>query len=101
MKKFNYNEVLILINEVISEFNELQENPEKIVTLNEETVLYGVDGKLKSIDLVTLLVELEYKLEEKFGLSGTLTSEKAMSQKNSPFRTIKTLADYICSLEEE
>lgn len=101
MANMNRDEVMKMIQEVIEEYNDLQDSEEKKIAFDENTKLYGSGGKLKSIDLVTILVELESKLEEAFQISGALTSEKAMSQKNSPFRTIATLADYICSLEVE
>ncbi|AOY78276.1 hypothetical protein BJL90_06950 [Clostridium formicaceticum] len=90
---------MTMIKEAVEEYNQLQETEEDKIPFGEETKLYGNGGLLKSIDLVTLIVELEYKLEERYGLLGVLTDEKAMSQKNSPFRTIQTLADYISSLE--
>lgn len=101
MKGINRREVVKIVQEAIIEFNELQVSPTKKILFDEDTKLYGAGGNLSSIELVTFIVELEYKLEEQLGLSESLTSEKAMSQKNSPFRTIGTIVDYICSLEVE
>ncbi|MCT4605426.1 MAG: hypothetical protein N4A64_04845 [Marinisporobacter sp.] len=100
MNKINPSELMNIIKEVADEFNESQDF-EKKITVKEDTKLYGSGGILSSIELVTFIIELEYKLEDEFGILGVLTSEKAMSQKNSPFRTIKTLVEYICSLEVE
>ena len=65
----------------------------------DETVtdypLFGKDSELDSIDFVTVIVDVEYQLGKQYGVNISLTSEKAMSQKNSPFRTVDTLADYI------
>ncbi len=65
------------------------------------TVLFGKSGELDSQGLVNLIVAIEQKIEEEFEVPITLADEKAMSQKNSPFRTIGTLADYISLLLEE
>ncbi len=66
-----------------------------------ETVLFGAGGKLDSLGLVNLVVALEQKIREQFDRPVSITDERAMSQKNSPFRTIDTLADYITQLLEE
>ena len=66
-----------------------------------DTPLFGESGKLDSMGLVNLIVATEQKIEEEFDVTITLADERAMSQKNSPFRTIGTLADYISVLLEE
>ena len=83
-----------LIIKSVQEINEqLPQEQQFSTTLN--TVLLGKDGKLDSLGLVTLLVTIEQNIEDEFDVSITITDEKAMSQKRSPFRTIGTLADYI------
>ena len=66
-----------------------------------DTVLFGKNGRLDSIALVNLIVAIEGEIEERFGIIITLADQKAMSQKNSPFQSIKSLADYIRILLEE
>src|SRR5690349_9304420 len=65
--------------------------------VNEETVIVGQAAALDSIAVVSLIVEIEQKLEMDHGVSVTLASEKAMSQRNSPFRTAGVLADHVCA----
>jgi acyl carrier protein len=65
---------------------------------SEETVLVGNQAVLDSLGVVSLIIEVEQTLEIDDDLSLTLASDKAMSQKNSPFRTVGVLADYICEL---
>lgn len=69
--------------------------------LSEETLLYGPGAVLDSIALVRLIVEVEQILFENLGLEILLISEKAMSQKKSPFRRVKALVDYIYSNHSE
>ena len=53
------------------------------------------------MDLVVLLVKIEELLEEKYDVSITLASEKAMSRRTSPFVRVKYLLDYILELVDE
>ena len=66
----------------------------------EDTVLIGSGAKLDSLNLVSLIVDIEKGLSDKLGIEVSLTDENAMSQQKSPFRTVKTLADYICSSKD-
>ena len=86
--------ILENIYESIDELNEQLSN-EKQLTKSTKTVLFGNNGQLDSLGLVSLLVIIEQNIEDEFDVSITIADEKAMSQKRSPFRTIGTLADYI------
>lgn len=68
---------------------------------SEATVLYGDGGLLDSIGLVGFIVEVEQSVEEEFGKTIAIADEKAMSQKNSPFRTIGALTEYVAMKLEE
>jgi acyl carrier protein len=68
---------------------------------NGSVNLIGRQAVLDSLGLVTLIVDLEQRLEEEYGVSLVLADEHAMSQRSSPFRTLKSLTDYICLLIEE
>ena len=65
--------------------------------LEEQTALFGAEGRLDSMALVTLVVALEQALEDRYGKSISLADEKAMSQARSPYRTVGALADYAVS----
>lgn len=69
--------------------------------IGEETYLIGRDAVLDSMGLVTLIVDVEQRLEEEYGAVLVLADERAMSQKHSPFRSVRSLTDYICRLMEE
>lgn len=66
-----------------------------------ETALIGKGAALDSLGLVTLIIDLEARVEEQYGIIVTIADERAMSQQRSPFRTIGTLADYVCGLLTE
>ena len=63
--------------------------------------LYGVNGKLDSLGLVNLLVTIEQLIEDYYDITITIADEQAMSQKNSPFNTIKSLKNYVIKLVED
>jgi acyl carrier protein len=69
--------------------------------LTESTPLIGRSSALDSLGLVQLLVEVEQRLEQEQDLSITVADDRAMSQRNSPFRTVGTLTDYVWMLLEE
>jgi acyl carrier protein len=60
--------------------------------LHEDTALLGPSGILSSMALVSLLLALEQEMEARHGAPVRLVDERAMSHRNSPFRTIGTLA---------
>jgi len=61
----------------------------------DEAPLFGKDGVLDSLGLVSFIVALEQAFDESLGVAITLADERAVSQRVSPFRTIGTLADYV------
>ena len=89
-----------ILNLIIDSVKEVNEQLVKGKNPGEyaETVLFGKNGKLDSLDLVNLLVAIEQSIEDEYDITITIADEKAMSQERSPFRTIGTLADYIDTL---
>ena len=86
-----------LIWDAIDEVNALLPEDARIVR-SEDAVLLGAAGGLDSFGLVNLVVALEQRIEDEFGVSLTLADEKAMSHRRSPFRTVPTLRDYVAEL---
>ena len=83
----------------IEAINDERENKEDRLESKEETRLLGRKSKLNSLSLVTLIIDIEQRLGDELGVEISLTDEKAMSETRSPFRDVKSLIDYICSLE--
>lgn len=80
----------IIIRIVKDYFEIIEQN----IEVNDETCLFGVNAVLDSMGLVNVIVDIESIFLDD-GIEITLTSEKAMSRRNSPFRTIETLAEFI------
>lgn len=91
--------ILEIVYASIEAINEERENKNNPLELKEETCLFGRESKLDSLGLVTLIIDIEQRLADELGVEASLTDEKAMSQTRSPFRDVKSLVDYICSLE--
>ncbi len=83
-----------LVFETLREFG-ANENITGLDNPTVETFLYGDGGVLDSLALVSLISDLEMKLEERFGVQLTLADERAMSRKQSPFRTAGALAEFV------
>lgn len=69
--------------------------------LDEQTSLIGKQAVLDSLALVTLIVDLEQRIEADYNVAITLADDRAMSQKHSPFRTVGSLTAYIDQLLAE
>lgn len=89
-----------IVFDVIDDIN-TQLLDEQHLEKSNETVLMGQTGRLDSLSLVNLIVSVEGAIEDELDVSISLADEKAMSQKNSPFRTVRTLIDYIMVLLQE
>ena len=69
--------------------------PDRQLIKAPETRLLGSQSVLDSMHLVSLIVTIEREVEDAFGVALTLADERALSMKESPFRSIQSLADYI------
>lgn len=89
-----------LIAQILHELNG-KPNTDSAPDIDEQTRLYGPDGILDSLGIVTLVVALEQAIEDSYGVSISLADEKALSQRHSPYRTVGTLSQYAASLLEK
>lgn len=83
--------VLLSLQEALA----LKEHPPE-GELQSRTQLIDPNEALDSVGLVTLIIDLEQKIDEEYGVALTLADDRAMSQKNSPFRTVEPLTNYLC-----
>ena len=60
-----------------------------------DTVLFGGAEGIDSLSLVQIVAEVERLAEDKFAKRVVLADERAMSRRNSPFRTVGTLAELL------
>ena len=89
-----------LISQSVMEINEVMEK--KIpVELKDLCPLFGGEGMMDSVSLVSLIVNVEQRIEDELGVSIILASEKAMSRRNSPFLSVGVLAEFCEELVKE
>jgi hypothetical protein len=66
--------------------------------MSEDARLLGCDAVLNSRELVELLLALEEFADEKLGVKFDWTSDSAMSEARSAFRTLGSLAAHVADL---
>lgn len=89
-----------IIIETLIDLNDELEN-DALKSPTNKTKLYGSDGALDSLALVSFIADLEEKISDRFEKNIVLADEKAMSAKTSPFRSVESLTLYIKALLEE
>jgi D-alanine--poly(phosphoribitol) ligase subunit 2 len=94
------NQVNQILFNAIEEINE-QLPPHQKIKADHSTQLFGKEGVLDSLTLVQLIVAAEQEVQDKLNIAITLADERAMSQKNSPFKSVESLANYIALLVKE
>ena len=87
--------IIVSVKDILALEHEVTEIKTEV---NDDTFLFAEPrAVLDSLGLVELLVDVEQRLEEEYGVSITINDDRAVSQKKSPFRTIGSLVDYILS----
>ena len=87
-----YKEIVELVIDTARELGEDEIGVSAALT--EDTILFGKEGVLDSMGLVTLIIAVEQAIEDKYDKAAGLADEKAMSQARSPYRSVATLAQY-------
>ena len=91
-----YDIVVASLEEVL-----VQSGLPPLQSVTGETVLVGKDAVLDSLGVVSLIVEVEQRVEAGHSVSVTLANDKAMSARNSPFRTVDVLTDHLLAMIAE
>jgi D-alanine--poly(phosphoribitol) ligase subunit 2 len=88
---------------ICQEIENHNNNQDKKVDLVEgrSTRLFGGGAPLDSIQLVTLLVNIEEAIDDQLGFFITIADERAMSRRVSPFASVGLLTDYITEILSE
>ena len=74
----------------------IKENSDLVAQdLSSDTPIFGKDSNFDSLGLVTFLVDLEQRIEDEIGINIAIADERAISLKNSPFKTVGTLNDFL------
>ena len=86
--------VLNIVRTAVHDLNDELGYPE-LERVSEETGLQDGEQGIDSLSLVSLIVEIEGLVGNEFGREVVLADEKAMSRRNSPYRNVRALVDFI------
>jgi acyl carrier protein len=86
--------VLDIVRHAVDDLNQ-ELRYDELNNVSERTRLHGTTGGLDSLSLVSLIVGIESQLGDEFGKNIVLADEKAMSLRNSPYRDVGALVDFI------
>lgn len=96
----NESAVLETIYQALNALNEERESGEQI-TIGPDTCLFGEGSVLDSLSLVSVIVDLEMLVSDRFGRAISLTDDRAMSRVPVPFTDVKALKNYLLELLAE
>ncbi len=82
-----------IILDAIRQLN-LARLPDQQLETQSTSAIFAQDSPLDSLGLVALVIDIEEALLDE-GIEISLSDEKTMSQRHSPFRTVETLAHFI------
>ena len=70
-------------------------------TVDENTCLFGAQGFLDSLRLISVVLDTEQQVNDSYNLAISLADNPAVSRERSPYRSIGSLADYVLALAAE
>jgi acyl carrier protein len=81
-------------------FNIIKNNTEdiNIGSISYDTLLLSEGSAIDSMTIVSIVVDLESELTDAFQKEISLSDDKAMSRKISPYDNVKNLIEYIIEL---
>lgn len=68
------------------------------IDIGPSTPLFGPDALLSSLELVSVMVDIETQSADEFGQPVSLTDDQAMERDPVPFLSVSTLTAYILEL---
>jgi acyl carrier protein len=77
-----------------------ERGPDEQIEISASTPLLRDDTQIDSLELVSLIADVETTLNTKYGLDVSLADDRAFTRPVSPFATVKSLRDYIFELSQ-
>jgi acyl carrier protein len=93
-------DVLEAIYKALRSLNEERGKDEQVV-ITPHTCLFGEGSVLDSLSLVSVIVDVETLVSDKFGKAVSLTDDRAMSRDPVPFTDVSALKAYLLELLAE
>jgi hypothetical protein len=91
------NQINQLVVESVQEIGQ-EDNRKELLKADCRTPLYGPNGTLDSLSLVRVISNIEEKISGQMNKDIVIASEKAVSQRNSPFLSVESLTNFIVDL---
>ena len=88
-----------IILDSLKELNK-EKDKDEALEISNDTILLDKQGKLDSLDFITLIVIIESNIFNKLGKNITIVGEEAFSKKYSPFKNVESLTELIVELVE-
>lgn len=90
----NKNAIIEIIFTSIKEVNENQPSDNRL-KLKKDEFLVSDKSKIDSLGLITLLVNIEDKINKTYNVDLNLLEENFISDEKTPFQTIDNLAEWL------
>ena len=87
-------QIFDIIKNSITELNEELEY-ESLNNITNETQVFGGDDGIDSLSLVRLIVLIERDVKKVFDKNVELSDARAMSRRNSPYRSVESLVEFV------
>ena len=91
------NAVQDVIFRALKSLNQEREAEDQI-DIGPETLLFGPDAVLNSLELVSVMVDIETMADDEFGQAISLTDDEAMGSDPVPFVSVSALTAYMLEL---
>ena len=74
--------------------------PEDQIEISPKTLLFDTGSQLDSLQLVSLITDVEVALNTEHGLEVSLADDRALERPQSPYTSVETLRDYVLELTQ-
>lgn len=96
----NKEAIQSIILHALNNINDERDSSDQI-QINLDTLLFGSGAVLDSLELVSVIVDVEVATSEASSRDISLTDDRAMTQSISPFTDVNSLTAYILLLLSE
>ncbi len=74
--------------------------PDDQIEISTKTPLFGTGSRLDSLQLVSVITDVEVALNTEHGLDISLADDRALERATSPYTSVETLRDYVLELTQ-
>jgi acyl carrier protein len=93
MNRLPEDKIVEIILDAMRQLNLAREESQQ-VEVSPDAEIFPAGGRLDSLGLVALLIDIEQALAER-GFAISLSDDRAVSQQRSPFRNVPSLVAYV------